>query len=138
MWARRCLNDRLQSGGAAPAPGVVGGVSAHSDTFPRRFRREPRAELRGCRVPVALSRRARLLGLALLDRSAAGAGLLLPGCRSVHTFGMRFPVDLVFLDLDLREVSLRRAVPPRRIAFERRARAVLELPAADPPRREGG
>lgn len=83
-------------------------------------------------MPVALSRRARLLGLALLDRSAAGAGLLLPGCRTVHTFGMRFPLDLVFLDLELREVSLRRAVPPARLAFERRARAVLELPADDP------
>ena len=137
VWARRCLNDRLQSGGAAAGPGVVRGVSAQPDTPPRRFRREPRAELRGRRVPVALSRRARLLGLALLDRSAAGAGLLLPGCRSVHTFGMRFPLDLVFLDLDLREVSRRRAVPPGRIAFERRARAVLELPAGEPPRRGG-
>jgi uncharacterized protein len=81
---------------------------------------------------VALSRRARLLGLALLDRRAAGAGLLLPGCRSVHTFGMRFPLDLVFLDLELREVSLRHAVPPGRVAFERRAQAVLELPTGEP------
>jgi uncharacterized membrane protein (UPF0127 family) len=91
----------------------------------------------GHRVPVALSRRARLLGLALLDRSAAGAGLFLPGCRSIHTFGMRFPLDLVFLDLELRRVSVRRAVPPRRVAFERRARAVLELPADDPGHRGG-
>lgn len=93
--------------------------------------------MKGHRVPVALSRRARLLGLALLDRRAAGAGLLLPGCRSVHTFGMRFPLDLVFLDVELREVSLRYAVPPGRVAFERRARAVLELPAAEPPPRGG-
>jgi uncharacterized protein len=104
---------------------------------PRRFRRQPRAEVRGLRVPVALSRRARLLGLALLDRRSAGAGLLLPGCRSVHTFGMRFRLDLVFLDLELRQISLRRAVPPGRVAFERRARAVLELPAGEPPRRGG-
>ena len=86
---------------------------------------------------MALSRRARLLGLALLDRRAAGAGLLLPGCRSVHTFGMRFPLDLVFLDFELRQISLRRAVPPGRIAFERRAQAVLELPAGEPPPRGG-
>jgi uncharacterized membrane protein (UPF0127 family) len=45
---------------------------------------------------------------------------------------MRFPLDLVFLDFELREVSLRRAVPPGRVAFERRAEAVLELPAAEP------
>jgi uncharacterized protein len=81
---------------------------------------------------VALSRRARLLGLALLDRRDAGTGLLLPGCRGVHTFGMRFPLDLVFLDCELRQVSLRRAVPPGRVAFERRAQAVLELPAGEP------
>jgi uncharacterized membrane protein (UPF0127 family) len=42
---------------------------------------------------------------------------------------MRFPLDLVFLDFDLRPVALRRAVPPRRLVFERRAQAVLELPA---------
>jgi uncharacterized membrane protein (UPF0127 family) len=87
---------------------------------------------------VALSRRARLLGLALLDRRAAGPGLLLPGCRGVHTFGMRFPLDLVFLDFELRVVSLRRAVPPGRLAFERRAQAVLELPAHDSPPRGAG
>ncbi len=50
---------------------------------------------------------------------------------------MRFPLDLVFLDVELREVSLRYAVPPGRVAFERRARAVLELPAAEPARRGG-
>jgi uncharacterized membrane protein (UPF0127 family) len=87
---------------------------------------------------VALSRRARLLGLALLDRRAAGPGLLVPGCRGVHTFGMRFPLDLVFLDRELREVGLRRAVPPGRLAFERRARAVLEVPADDSPPRGAG
>ena len=86
-------------------------------------------------MPVAASPRARLLGLALLDRRAAGAGLLIPGCRSVHTFGMRFRLDLVFLGAGLVPVSSRRGVPPGRIAFERRAQAVLELPAR-PPRRE--
>jgi uncharacterized membrane protein (UPF0127 family) len=88
----------------------------------------PRTDVAGRRVPVASTRRARLLGLALLGREAAGPGLLLPRCRSVHTFGMRFELDLVFLDHDLAPVSTRRAVPSRRIAVERRARAVLELP----------
>ena len=104
-------------------------MTATTDRRPRRLRRLPRAEVRGRRVPVAVSRRARLLGLALLDRSRAGAGLLIPGCRSVHTFGMRFALDLVFLDFDLRPVAFREAVPPGRLVFERRAQAVLELPA---------
>jgi uncharacterized membrane protein (UPF0127 family) len=45
---------------------------------------------------------------------------------------MRFPLDLIFLDLELRQVSMRRAVPPGRIVFERQAKAVLELPAGEP------
>jgi uncharacterized membrane protein (UPF0127 family) len=78
---------------------------------------------------VAVTRLSRLLGLALLERDAAGPGLLLPSCRSVHTFGMRFALDLVFLDAELEPVSVRRAVHPGRFATDRRARAVLELPA---------
>ena len=89
-------------------------------------------ELAGRRVRVAATWRARLLGLALLDRDSAGPGLLIPGCRSVHTFGMRFGLDLVFLDGAMMPVSVRRRVPPRRIALERRAHSVLELPAGGP------
>lgn len=82
----------------------------------------------GRRVAIAKGPRARLLGLARLDRDEAGAGLLIPRCSSVHTFGMRFALDLVFLDRNGRPLALRRAVPPRRLAFDRRAAAVLELP----------
>jgi hypothetical protein len=78
-------------------------------------------------VPIATTRRARLLGLALLDGDAAPEGLLVPGCRSVHTFGMRFGLDLIFLGENLLPIS-RRRVAPRRIVLEPRARAVLELP----------
>jgi trehalose synthase len=94
----------------------------------RRLRRLPVATVLGRQLPVAASWRARLLGLARLDRGEAGAGLLIPRCRSVHTFGMRFPLDLVFLDRDGRPCSIRRELPPRRIASDRRASAVLELP----------
>jgi uncharacterized protein len=80
-------------------------------------------------VPVATGPRARLLGLACLDREQTGAGLLIPRCSSVHTFGMRFPLDLIFLDEEGRELSSRRGVGPRRIVSDRRAAAVLELPA---------
>jgi uncharacterized protein len=79
-------------------------------------------------VPVATSARARLLGLARLDYDEAGPGLLIPRCSSVHTFGMRFPLDLVFLDREGKPRSFRRAVPPRRFAWDLRASAVLELP----------
>lgn len=80
-------------------------------------------------VPVATTRTARLLGLALLSRERAGAGLLIPRCRSVHTFGMRFELDLLFLDQAGTVLELRRAMRPGRIADCRGAVAVLELPS---------
>jgi trehalose synthase len=94
----------------------------------RRLRRLPTVEVLGREVPSATDAQARLLGLAHLDREDVGSGLLIPRCSSVHTFGMRFPLDLVFLDGDGRPCSVRRAVPPRRLAWDRRATAVLELP----------
>jgi len=97
------------------------------ETAPRLLQL-PTAPVLGRRVPVAVGRRARLLGLARLDRDRAGAGLLIPGCRSVHTLGMRFAVDLFFLDRGLRPLSVRRGLPPNRVAFDRRAHSVLELP----------
>jgi hypothetical protein len=77
---------------------------------------------------VAATGLSRLLGLALLRPERAGHGLLIPGCRSVHTFGMRFPLHVVFLDRGLVPVSVRGSVSPNRIAREPRAWAVLELP----------
>jgi len=60
---------------------------------------------------------------------SARDGLLLPVCRSVHTFGMRFALDLVWLGDDGRPVRVDRAVPPRRARSCRRARSVVEVPA---------
>jgi uncharacterized protein len=96
---------------------------------PIRFRRLERTQLLGVEVPVASGPLSRLLGLALLSRHRAGPGLLLPRCRSVHTFGMRFALDLLFLDPDGRVIELRRAVPPGRVMRCPGAMAVLELPS---------
>jgi len=79
--------------------------------------------------PAATGFRSRLLGLAWRDRSHAGSGLLIPRCSSVHTFGMRFEIDVYFLDRAGRVLSVRRRVPPRRILWCRGAAAVLEIPA---------
>jgi len=78
---------------------------------------------------VAIGPRARLCGLAGLDRAEAGSGLLIPRCASVHTFGMRFALDLFFLDRDGAPLALRLAVPRRCVVWHRGAAAVLELPA---------
>jgi uncharacterized protein len=96
---------------------------------PVRFRGLGHAEILGAMVPVAHGLPSRLLGLALLPRSCAGRGLLIPRCNSVHTFGMRFSLDVLFLDGGNRVIELRRAVPPCRVIRCPGAMAVLELPS---------
>ena len=78
-------------------------------------------------VRLAVTRRARLRGL--IGRREAASPLLLAPARSIHTCGMRFAIDVVFLDADLRVVKVVRGLRPWRIASARRARAVLELEA---------
>lgn len=98
---------------------------------PRRLEDLPTATVLAREVPVAATWYVRLLGLSHLPFEEAGPGLLIPRCRSVHTFGMRFALDLVFLDRGGRPCSVRRGVPPRRFAWDRRASAVLELTRAE-------
>jgi uncharacterized protein len=83
----------------------------------------------GVRLFVARSRQARLLGLALLARAPPGCALLLPRCRSVHTAGMRFALDLVFLDAAGNVLRAELGVPPWRVVSCRQAAGVLEVPA---------
>jgi uncharacterized membrane protein (UPF0127 family) len=78
-------------------------------------------------VHVATTFRARLRGLAL-RREPPPWALLLPGTRCVHTFGMRFAVDLHWLAADGRALRVDRAVPPRRLRVCADAAAVLEVP----------
>jgi hypothetical protein len=69
----------------------------------------------------------RLVGLAGRRDPHGGAGLLLPRCRSVHTFGMRFALDLVWLDGGGAVVRVDRGVRRCRVRSCRAARSVLEL-----------
>jgi Uncharacterized ACR, COG1430 len=129
----------------SPPPGPESPLRRSADPPPRRFADPPRRRLAGLPqrrfanlpqrlvadnlVPVAVGVRARLLGLALLDREAAGPGLLIPRCASVHTFGMRFAIDVFFLGPDDEVLDVRPAVPPQRFVAHRGAIAVLEIPA---------
>ena len=100
-------------------------------TLAPRLRHLPTATACGREVAVAAGMRARLLGLSHLDREAAGAGLLIPRCSSVHTFGMRFALDLYFLDESGEAIAIRRGIGARRVVSCRGARDVLEIPAGE-------
>jgi uncharacterized membrane protein (UPF0127 family) len=98
--------------------------------LPRRLQRLPRRVLEdGLLMHEATTPSARLLGLALLRELPPGHGLLIPHCRSVHTFGMRFPIDIAFLDERGAVLRFEPAVPPRRVLFCRGTFAVLEASA---------
>jgi hypothetical protein len=96
-----------------------------------RLRHLAEVTVLGREVPIATSLRSRLLGLAHLDRTEAGPGLLIPRCSSVHTFGMRFALDLYFLGEDGEPLAIRRGIGARRVVSRRGARAVLEIPAEE-------
>lgn len=102
----------------------------------RRFRRCPQILVRCPAGAIdAIEARgplARALGLAGLRGMPAGA-LLLRRCRSVHTVGMRFPIDVVFLAAG-RVAEVRPAVGRSRIASVRGARHTLELAAGEAER----
>jgi uncharacterized protein len=82
-------------------------------------------------IVVARSLHRRLLGLALRRRAPDGWALLFPRCRSVHTFGMRFAIDVVFLDSEGRVARVVSDLRPGRIALCRRAAAAVEVRAGE-------
>jgi len=99
--------------------------------LPHRLQRLPEhAGPDNLRIFTAHSFRARLLGLALLADLPSGCALLIPACASVHTFGMRFPLDIAFLDPSGRVLRIERNVPRRRLVRCRGAAAVMEWRSA--------
>jgi hypothetical protein len=80
-------------------------------------------------VDVARSWRARLRGWLGRREAPASRGLWLVPCDSVHTFAMRFPVDLVFVNATGRILRVDHRVPPWRVRFCLGAYSVIELAA---------
>ena len=98
---------------------------------------------------VAATPLARMRGLLGRRSLPSGQGILLRPAASVHTFFMRFSIDVVFLDDDLRVVGIEpdllqqgggagKSATLASIAKKRGARAVLELPAGECARRALG
>jgi hypothetical protein len=82
-----------------------------------------------CEVADRVFSRVRgLLGRRSLPR---GHGILIKPTWSVHTWFMRFPIDVVFLDRELSVLKVRREMRPWRLAARFRAHSVLELAAGE-------
>ncbi|HTW77984.1 MAG TPA: DUF192 domain-containing protein [Terracidiphilus sp.] len=80
-------------------------------------------------LEVADSAALRNKGLLGRDGLAPGGGLWIVPCQSVHTFFMRFAIDLVYIDGRKRVRKVRSTVGPGRISFCLTAQSVIELPA---------
>ena len=78
----------------------------------------------------------RMRGLMGRRGLPAGEGLLLSPAPAIHTAFMRFPIDALFLDRDLRVLHIVEQLGPWRMASKSRAHAVLELCAGESARRK--
>lgn len=77
----------------------------------------------------AFDRRRRNEGLLGRDALGPGVALILAPCSGVHTWFMRFPIDIVFVARGGRVLKVRRSVAPWRLAARPGAFAVIELAA---------
>lgn len=95
-----------------------------------RLRHEPTGAVVLERVEEAADFLGRGVGLLGREALEPGTGLWIHPCKSIHTFGMRFPIDAVFLDRRHRVVRLVAGLRPwRMVPIVWRASSVVELPA---------
>lgn len=81
-------------------------------------------------VIIARSLKDRMRGLLGRSSLAPGTAMLLTPCRSIHMWFMRFPIDAVFLDRELRVLKIVHNLKPWQLAFAPpKTHAVLETAA---------
>ena len=81
------------------------------------------------RADIADTSAKRRTGLLKHSGLASGEGLWIVPCEGVHTFFMKFPIDVVFLNRKRKVLKVRTNMGRGRIALSLRAHSVLELPA---------
>jgi hypothetical protein len=77
---------------------------------------------------TAFDSASRRKGLLKRDSFPRGSALIIAPSNAIHTFFMRFAIDVAFVTKDGRVLKIRTAMPARRIAASLRAFAVVELP----------
>jgi len=93
-----------------------------------RVRNVTRGTSIGDAVETAESSEARRTGLLKHNKLDQGAGLWIIPCEAVHTFFMKFAIDLIYLDRKHKVRGIVREVRPWRFSICLPARSVLELP----------
>jgi uncharacterized protein len=96
---------------------------------PRQAINATRGTILAADLELAGTGDARRKGLLGRESLPEGTGLWIAPCESVHTFFMRFAIDLVYLDRKLTVRKVRSSVGPWRVSACFRAHSVLELPA---------
>jgi uncharacterized membrane protein (UPF0127 family) len=81
------------------------------------------------RLVTAFDSASRRKGLLQQDSMAEGSALIIAPSNAIHTFFMRFAIDVAFVTRDGRVLKTRTAMPAWRMAASLRAFAVVELPA---------
>jgi uncharacterized protein len=92
-------------------------------------RNETRGTILADAATVADSSATRRTGLLKHSSLPEGEGLWISPCEAVHTFFMKFPIDLVYVGRDRKVRKVRHAVPAWRLSACLSAHSVLELPA---------
>lgn len=81
-------------------------------------------------LAVADSFFSRMKGLLGKKGLSTGEGILITPCKGVSTFGMKFPIDVIFLDRHNRVIATMVEMPPNRLTrMYFRATTVIELPS---------
>lgn len=111
--------------------GVRSWFAPHPFAFegPRHVLNATRGTFLATQLEIAHTGAARQKGLLGRQRLLPGEGLWIVPCESVHTFFMRFPIDLVYLDRKLQVKKVRHRVRAWRMSACLSAHSVLELPA---------
>jgi uncharacterized protein len=93
------------------------------------LKNKTRATTVGTQITTADTFLSRLIGLAGRSRLDAGCGLLIRPSSGIHTFGMRFAIDVVALSKDLRVLKLWHCLVPFRVTgINLKTHSMLELP----------
>src|SRR5947209_17492107 len=106
------------------------GDSRHMTAGPFVVRNRTRGATLASDVQLADTPRARRIGLLKHDMLSPGQGLWIYPTQAIHTFGMRFPIDVVFIDRRMRVKRVYHQLAPFRLtSLVWSAQSVLELPS---------